>query len=377
MRTHGITLERALESYRPRVVRLCARLSGSSEGAEELAQETLIEAWRNRHKLERGEVSFAWLSRIAQFVVRRWFRQRDRAWRREQPFTEVEAETLYSEDTGTLERDELAVLLDRALTKLPERTRTLLHRSYWEGQSLQELAERERITPANAAVRLWRGRTALQQAVRTHFPEEARAYGLVSAEQSDWQETPIWCANCAQHRLLVHRGEGEVTYRCPQCHPDARLNSHLVFLRGELPTGPLPGHRVLLRRLTKQLSGAYLPAVSGGQSFCHGCHCALIISSYTPLSAYPTLRDRYGLMFWCEHCQKYVFAATLGRFYMGLPEVQQFWSRYPRLRRKTEEDVVVGGLPAIRIPFESALDSSRLDILVRRDNFQLLRVERE
>jgi DNA-directed RNA polymerase specialized sigma24 family protein len=33
---------------RDRLVRLCARLSGSMEAAEDLAQETLLEAWRAR-----------------------------------------------------------------------------------------------------------------------------------------------------------------------------------------------------------------------------------------------------------------------------------------------------------------------------------------
>ena len=84
MATIGYTQERALESFRPRLVRLCARLSSSGEWAEELAQETMIEAWRNWHKLECAEVSFAWLARIAQFVVRRWQRKQARNFKREQ-----------------------------------------------------------------------------------------------------------------------------------------------------------------------------------------------------------------------------------------------------------------------------------------------------
>ena len=191
MRELEITQERALESYRPRLVRLCARLSGSGEWAEELAQETMIEAWRNWHKLERGEVSFAWLARIAQFIVRRWYRRRDRLFRREQPLGELELELLARDEPERLEHSELLVLLDRALGKLPERTRTLLRRNYFEEQSLQEIAECDKITAANAAVRLWRGRTALQEVLRTHFPDEALAYGLMSPEQSQWRQTTI------------------------------------------------------------------------------------------------------------------------------------------------------------------------------------------
>nr|WP_309697084.1 RNA polymerase sigma factor [Armatimonas sp.] len=173
MQELGITQEKALESYRPRLVRLCARLSGSGEWAEELAQETLIEAWRNWHKLERGEVAFAWLARIAQFIVRRWQRKQARHFRREQSLTELDLELLSYEELGGLEQEEVLHLLDRALGKLPERTRTLLRRSYLEDQSLQEIADRDRITTANAAVRLWRGRAALTKVIQTHFHDDA------------------------------------------------------------------------------------------------------------------------------------------------------------------------------------------------------------
>jgi DNA-directed RNA polymerase specialized sigma24 family protein len=40
-----------LAEERTRLVRLCARLTGSSGVAEDLAQETLLEAWRNQQKL--------------------------------------------------------------------------------------------------------------------------------------------------------------------------------------------------------------------------------------------------------------------------------------------------------------------------------------
>ena len=41
----------AFAAQRPRLVRLFARLTGSSDVADDLAQETLIEAWRSLHKL--------------------------------------------------------------------------------------------------------------------------------------------------------------------------------------------------------------------------------------------------------------------------------------------------------------------------------------
>jgi DNA-directed RNA polymerase specialized sigma24 family protein len=40
----------ALHAERARLVHLCAYLTGNGEAAEDLAQETLVEAWRHSHK---------------------------------------------------------------------------------------------------------------------------------------------------------------------------------------------------------------------------------------------------------------------------------------------------------------------------------------
>jgi RNA polymerase sigma factor (sigma-70 family) len=376
MQELSITQERALESYRPRLVRLCARLSGSGEWAEELAQETAIEAWRNWHKLERGEVSFAWLARIAQFVVRRWYRRQARSYQREQSLSELEQDLPAEKEPLGLESEELRTILDRAMGKLPERTRTLLRRSYLEDQSLQEIAARDQITAANAAVRLWRGRAALQEVIQTHFRDDALAYGLVTAEQSLWRETTVWCANCGQRRLVAHQGDGEAVYRCPQCHPNPDLSSSLVFLRNALPSGPVPGDKVLIRRISKHFAEQVLPGLERGEIVCAHCNKAYPLQHHTPLSKYPTLRDRYGLYAMCAACEGAFFGATLGRLYMAHPTVQQFWSHNPRMRRHTEQDITYGNTPAIAITFESVPTSARLCVIVRRDNFTLLGIER-
>src|SRR4051794_31991944 len=44
--TDELDIETFLQAERPRLVRLCARLSGSVDAAEDLAQETMLAAWR-------------------------------------------------------------------------------------------------------------------------------------------------------------------------------------------------------------------------------------------------------------------------------------------------------------------------------------------
>src|SRR5579883_1914171 len=58
------------ETERAWLVRYCARLSGQPESAEDMAQETLIEAWRNRHKLSDPTGRLPWLAAIARHAAR-------------------------------------------------------------------------------------------------------------------------------------------------------------------------------------------------------------------------------------------------------------------------------------------------------------------
>src|SRR6266567_361843 len=73
------SIETKLFSERTRLVRLCTRLTGNPDVAEDLAQETLLEAWRNLYKFDqKGEAQdeswSKWLSAIARNVCKRWAR---------------------------------------------------------------------------------------------------------------------------------------------------------------------------------------------------------------------------------------------------------------------------------------------------------------
>ncbi|MBA2678041.1 MAG: hypothetical protein H0U76_06565 [Ktedonobacteraceae bacterium] len=46
------TLEIVLASEQATIARLCMHLTGRVEAAEDLAQETMLEAWRNRWKVD-------------------------------------------------------------------------------------------------------------------------------------------------------------------------------------------------------------------------------------------------------------------------------------------------------------------------------------
>ena len=71
-------LEAALAGERARLVRLCAQLTGDTQAAEDLAQETLVEAWRCLAKLRTPDGLAPWLTAIARNVCLRWGRARGR-----------------------------------------------------------------------------------------------------------------------------------------------------------------------------------------------------------------------------------------------------------------------------------------------------------
>src|SRR5262245_48389022 len=74
---HGrLAIELAAE--RDRLVGLCARLTGDVGAGEDLAQETLAEAWRLLAKLHMPEGCAPWLVAIARNICMRWARRRGR-----------------------------------------------------------------------------------------------------------------------------------------------------------------------------------------------------------------------------------------------------------------------------------------------------------
>src|SRR6266542_3755898 len=224
---------------RARLVRLCARLTGDVDAAEDLAQETLYEAWRNAHKLRDpadADGRTRWLAAIARNVCMRWARRRGRELARLAPMPRrAGADQDARADDGLLaalaevpddfdlevelERGELAALLDRAMGLLPPETRRVLYEQVVAESPLAETALRLGLSQGAVAMRLQRGKLALRQLLVTEFRREAVGLGLIEEAAESWQETRIWCQACGQRRLLgrLSPNRHEFWLRCSAC----------------------------------------------------------------------------------------------------------------------------------------------------------------
>src|SRR5260370_4078733 len=123
--------EDMLRAERPRLVRLCRRLTGSDTAAEDVVQETLFEAWRSADRLTDAEGAARWLAAIARNVALRWARRqgRDAAWLvpleapdATAPETEARLAAPAADLTPRLGRPGLAPPLGRAPAPPPSRT---------------------------------------------------------------------------------------------------------------------------------------------------------------------------------------------------------------------------------------------------------------
>ena len=69
-----------MASERGRLLRLCAHLTGDRQAAEDLAQETLLIAWRQEHTLRDRDKRAQWRSGIARNLCLHWLRHRRVEW---------------------------------------------------------------------------------------------------------------------------------------------------------------------------------------------------------------------------------------------------------------------------------------------------------
>jgi RNA polymerase sigma factor (sigma-70 family) len=367
---------------RAALVRLCARLAGQAEAAEDLAQETLCEAWRQRHKLHDPAGRAQWLAAIARNVCRRWTRERGHEQGRlialdDAPLEGSPAhEDAYADAGGVeidLERAELADLLDRALALLPPVTRAVLIERYIRDAPLSEVAARLGLAEGAVAKRLERGKVTLRRVLLTDLGDEAATYGMAGGEADRWQETRIWCPNCGQHRLLgrFDHTTPEYALRCPACCREPGV--HVAHTVEPLVLHGVTAFKPAYSRLLRHASGYYRRALADRTVPCAVCGRQASVHMGMPEYEPPWLRALPGAHVWCPTCGV-LNDLTLRGLVLALPEGLRFWRDHPRIRTLPERAVEAGGRDAIVTSFHSVVDRAGLDVVSARDSFEVIGV---
>jgi RNA polymerase sigma-70 factor (ECF subfamily) len=367
----------AMDNERTRLLRICRRLSGDREAAEDLAQETLLIAWRHRSRTGEAQASMAWLRGIASNVARDWARRQRREQARYIRLDDVEDAANRSPDDFNieveLERDALAALLDRAMALLPPETRLLLIQQYIEERSRTEMASQWGLSEGAIAVRLHRGRLALRQILQHELRDEAIAYNLLPADTDSrsWEYTRIWCPLCGYNRLVgrFDQVSGSLAIACPICHKTA---ARCINMRDARLFAGVKGYRPALKRLLASAYNYYSAAIERGSAPCRSCHRASKVRRtemvYSPTLSMPSLEVT------CPVCGS-EGAGTISLVFC--PETLTFWQQHPRMRLLHPQSAVASGQDVILTGFESVIDSARIELILARDTLQILQVARQ
>ena len=151
-----------------RVVALCCARAGSSQ-AEDLAQETLLRAWKNLSELREPAKFGSWLLGTSARLCLDWRRAKART---ETPLSSFERDGAAGQwaDPGAADPAEYAEetpadQLRAEIAKLPEECREVLHLYYGEPTTYEAIAAMLGVSAATVNARLTKARKMLRQAM--------------------------------------------------------------------------------------------------------------------------------------------------------------------------------------------------------------------
>jgi RNA polymerase sigma-70 factor (ECF subfamily) len=157
----------AVEEHVGALYRYALRLAGPADAAEDLAQETLLRAWRNRQKLRDPRAARVWLLRIATNL---WTDHLRRSQYRPQL---LESEPFCPRPTAienSSERENVGRAL-AAMDQLPPRQRQVLYLVSCEGLSLAEVSEILEIEPSAVKANLSLARKEMRRRLSDVYEE--------------------------------------------------------------------------------------------------------------------------------------------------------------------------------------------------------------
>lgn len=354
---------------RRRVSRLCVALTGDPAVAEDLAQETLLQAWRIRDRLVDPTGQGPWLDAIARHVCRRWRVRQARLAGQEVVSDRIPDLTGASHPArddlaDVLEQEELAELLERALSLLPTETRHALVARHVDELGPAEIGARLGLSPEAVSMRLTRGRARMRHLLETELSDEPLAQVWVGRHGASWRVTRMACTRCGRPTTSMRRDHlaGEVQLRCDACRPGGLASSW----RLDNPT--LAPHLEAVRRPTAVVArmsawahGWWLPAIESGQARCTRCASAGVVRPYQR----PGADDPHVGRGWrasCEDCGEELTISLLG-LALAQPETRALCRRRPRAHALPTRHVDLDGRRALLVAVRDDVSADQVEVL--------------
>jgi RNA polymerase sigma-70 factor (ECF subfamily) len=418
-RTVPLALETVIVAARPRLLRL-ARLRGvPADAAEDVVQETLLEAWRCLDRLYDPTGIDRWLDEICRNICRRYARRQATEQRNLALSAPGEDEEQRASETVTLEnladseasdpiealnRQDMALLLDQALGLLPNNAREVVELCYLRELPQREATDRLGLSLSALEARLHRARRELRALFNGPLRREAEAFGLAldDASEQGWQETRLWCPLCGRRRLagmFVVQPDGSLNLhmRCPQCEQDSGLcdiDSSSVHSKGLIQLDGLQSFRPAWKRTMQGTAQHFTQAlqlqssVYSGAYRCPFCGAAALLRLVDKVQAptgvgLPGSLARHPYHFWVWwRCQQPrdgsdwhsgLFAAS-DLVYWSSAESQRFMRDHPHHISEPELLVEFAGQPALRLQLADTTSAARLTLLADRRTLRVLGV---
>ncbi|MCS6794943.1 MAG: sigma-70 family RNA polymerase sigma factor [Raineya sp.] len=110
------------------------------DDADDLTQETFVKVWQNLADFQGNSQLYTWIYRIATNECLNFLRRKKRKFFL--PIADVSKELLRKLETDAyIEGDEIAIKLQKALLKLPEKQRLVFNMKYFDDLSYEEISE--------------------------------------------------------------------------------------------------------------------------------------------------------------------------------------------------------------------------------------------
>ncbi len=388
----GGTLETLLAAARPRLMRSAQRQGVPLDAADDVVQETLVEAWRHLDALRNADRFDSWLNGICRNVSLRWLRAQGLTTTHQihlphlgDEYEGDNALELALTDPATfdpaeeLSRQDMTILLDRAMGFLPTSTRKAVELYYLAELPQREAAQCLGMTIHALEERLYRARRQLRQVLTNELRAEAEMFGLLAGQETEsaWRETRELCRFCGQHRqrgVLKSQanGLGFLQTCCPSCSVHYG-NTNTSEWQPELYG--VHSFRPALKRIELKMKSFMLSALADRGAPCHVCGRQARIRIVPPHELYGDFTVRFPIHAlllecpWCGACRSMWACGAIFWFHRA---PNDFIERYPHWIAGPEAVVDYKGQIAIRFCLLNPSSTAKLIVLAHAQTLQVL-----